>query len=172
MGGCRTGAGNTWRGVSALGGKLTKTTDKRQMTEHQGVGGENSGEKSLRGGPNRWERSDPIPKEIRTRRTESSQRFLKEGDGGGVEFTSRHSTSGWEDHGDWIRLYAPYGREILGLGSCRTRNSPEAFTHNGDRVTRYGLRMQRVDTKGGSPFFGGAWRDWGLRECGILDQMW
>ena len=62
---------------------MTKTTDKRRMTKHQGVGGQNSGEKSLWSGPNRWERSDPRPEDICTRRTDSNQRGSK-GYGGGM----------------------------------------------------------------------------------------
>ena len=59
------GTGNTGQGGSTLGGKLTNITNKQRMTEHQGVGGRNSGEKSLRSGPNQWEESDPRPEEIR-----------------------------------------------------------------------------------------------------------
>ena len=74
--------GNTWLGGSASGGKSTKTTDGRQTTEHQGVGGKNSGEKSLWSGTNQRERSDPRPKEIFKRQTDSSQRGTKEDDKG------------------------------------------------------------------------------------------
>ena len=64
------GIGNTQQGESASGKKITKTTVKQRTTEHQGVGERNSGDKSLRSGPNLWEQSEPIPEDIRTRRAE------------------------------------------------------------------------------------------------------
>ena len=76
------GTGNTRRGGSASGGKSTKTADEQRTTKHQGVGGRNLGDKSLRSGPTLWEWSDPRQEEIRTRRTESSQRGPKGYDGG------------------------------------------------------------------------------------------
>ena len=64
--------GNTGQGGSTSGWKLINITDKQRTTEHQGVGGRNLGEKSLRSGPNRLEESDPRPEEIRMMQAELS----------------------------------------------------------------------------------------------------
>ena len=85
------GKGNTRRGGSTSGEKPKKTTDEQRTTEHQEVGGHNLGEKSLRSGTNQWERNEARPEEIRTRRTELSQRGTR-GDGGGGR--------GWNSHRD------------------------------------------------------------------------
>ena len=83
MGGLRKGTEKNWQGGSTRGGKLTKTTDEQRTTEHQEVAGRNSGEKSLRSGPNQWKQSDPRLEEIRTRQLDSIQWGYK-GNGEGM----------------------------------------------------------------------------------------
>ena len=151
--------------------------EEQRTNEHQGVGGLNSGEKSLWSGPNRWERSDPRPEEIRTRQAESSKRVPKGDDEGmwNSNCDTQHPVGAGRGTGDGAtRLTAlrALRKGNIGIGVLQEKNSPEAFTCDGARVKRYGKHRKRVDTKGGSPSFGGTRRDGGLREYGILDQTW
>ena len=49
-GGLTDGDGKNSAGRISIGRKIDKKTDKRRTTKHQGAGGRNSGEKSLRSG--------------------------------------------------------------------------------------------------------------------------
>ena len=85
---------------------MTKTTDEQQTTKHQGAGGRNLGDRSLKSDHNQWEQSDPRLEEICTRRTESIQKSTK-GNGGGV----------WNSHRD---TQHPFGRrKRVGDGATR-----------------------------------------------------
>ena len=136
MGGWRTGTGNTRQGGSSSGGKLTNMMDERRTTEHQVVGGRKLGEKSLRSGPNRWERSDPIPEKLRTRQTDSIQQVPKDTVGGcGIHITTLDIRLGRAGVLETALHTLHQGN--IGIRVLQEKNSPEAFTRDGDWVTRY-----------------------------------